>query len=93
MFGTSRSSRTTEVPRVPIQQKYWFPAKRYGWGWSWPTVWQGWASLAVFFGLLGAGALVLLPEHGAGLFVAYSALLCGLLTVVCWLKGEPPHWR
>src|SRR6266702_3273794 len=27
--------------------KYWFPAKRYGYGWGIPTTWQGWLVLAV----------------------------------------------
>jgi hypothetical protein len=24
------------------QHRYWFPAKRYGWGWGIPSTWQGW---------------------------------------------------
>ena len=27
---------------------YWFPAKRYGWGWGLPVRWQGWVVMAVF---------------------------------------------
>jgi hypothetical protein len=27
--------------KVPNDKTYWFPAKRYGWGWGLPTVWQG----------------------------------------------------
>lgn len=75
------------------EQKYWFPSKRYGWGWGLPTVWQGWVVLAVFFGLLLIGAVVLLPRHGQAAFVAYSALLAVGLIGVCWLKGERPSWR
>ena len=29
---------------------YWFPAKRYGYGWGLPHTWQGWI---VFFALSG----------------------------------------
>ena len=72
---------------------YWFPAKRYGWGWGLPTVWQGWAVMAVFAVAVLAGAVVLLPSHGQAAFVAYCALLCALLVAVCWVKGEPPGWR
>ena len=25
--------------------KYWFKAKKYGWGTSWPIAWQGWVSI------------------------------------------------
>ena len=32
--------------------RYWFPAKRYGWGWGFPITWEGWLTLAVFSGWL-----------------------------------------
>jgi len=78
---------------MPGQQTYWFPAKRYGWGWGLPISWQGWVVFAAFFCLLLAGAVMLLPRHGSLLFVAYSAILCAILLATCWLKGEPPRWR
>ena len=27
---------------MQTERKYWFPAKRYGWGWGMPNTWQGW---------------------------------------------------
>lgn len=78
---------------MPSEKTYWFPAKRYGWGWGVPTAWQGWAVLAVFVGLLVAGALRLLPGAGPAPFIAYTALLSAALVGVCWLKGEPTRWR
>ena len=72
---------------------FWFPAKRYGWGWGMPTAWQGWLVLGVFAALLGLGAMVFLPSQRHAAFVAYSALLSLLLLAVCWAKGEPPRWR
>jgi len=74
------------------QPKYWFPAKRYGWGWGPPVAWQGWVVLAVFLALVALGAVVLLPKYGQFLFVGYVVLLCLLLVAVCWLKGERPRW-
>jgi hypothetical protein len=74
-------------------RRYWFPAKRYGWGWGPPTCWQGWAVIAVFVALLIVGALVFLPAGGLESYLAYVTVLCGLLVAVCWLKGEPPRWR
>jgi len=71
---------------------YWFPAKRYGWGWGVPQRWQGWVVLAVFAALIAAGA-AFLPQLGPLLFLAYSAAVCAVLVAVCWLKGEPPSWR
>jgi hypothetical protein len=77
---------------VRERSPYWFPAKRYGWGWGLPTAWQGWVALVIFAGLLGAGAVWFLPSH-APAFVLYTLLLCAALVVVCWLKGEPPAWH
>lgn len=74
-------------------KSYWFPAKRYGWGWGMPTVWQGKLALGLFFVLVGIGAITLLPIHGPAAFVIYCAVLCLVLMLVCWVKGEPPKWR
>lgn len=73
--------------------KYWFPAKRYGWGWGPPRVWQGWVVLAVFFGLLVIGTVTVLPAKGPHVFLVYTAFLCAVLIAVCWIKGERPRWR
>lgn len=78
---------------MPSHPPYWFPAKRYGWGWGLPVAWQGWVVLAVFAVLVAAGALWLLPQYPQWVFVAYAIVLCLLLVAVCWLKGEPPRWR
>ena len=78
---------------MSAEQKYWFPAKRYGWGWGLLSSWQGWAVLATFIGLLAAGSFVLPPDRELDLFLAYVALLSVLLIAVCWLKGEPPRWH
>lgn len=75
------------------QPKYWFPAKRYGWGWGLPTTWQGWVVLLIFFALILACAFFVLPARGLLAFVACTAFLVALLVAVCWLTGEPPRWR
>lgn len=72
---------------------YWFPAKRYGWGWSFPTAWQGWAVIAGYVALIAAGAFAIHPDLRPGLFVAYLILLTVVLIAICWAKGEPPRWR
>ncbi len=73
--------------------KYWFPAKRHGWGWGWPQTWQGRVVLSIFFVLLGAGAALLLPDDRLALFLGYTVFLCCILMSVCYAKGEPPRWR
>ena len=72
---------------------YWFPAKRYGWGWGLPVRWQGWATLSLYFLLLGAVAFRFQPGLHSFTFALLVSLLSLALVVVCWLKGEPPRWR
>jgi hypothetical protein len=78
---------------MPAPQTYWFPAKRYGWGWGIPKCWQGWLVLIAFLVLLGAGPVLFPPGTELSWYLAYVAVLCVLLGGVCWLKGEPPRWR
>ncbi|MGH8461101.1 MAG: hypothetical protein ACRESS_05800 [Stenotrophobium sp.] len=77
----------------PEPKTFWFPAKRYGWGWGPPNCWQGWAVIVLYAALLMAGAAVLLPQRDIPAFIAYTIILSALLTLVCWLKGEKPRWR
>ena len=72
-------------------QKVWFPAKKYGWGWGLPNCWQGWIVLTVYLGLLAGGAF-LVSKH-TELFLAYTAVLSIVLIAICYLKGEKPRWR
>ena len=78
---------------MPPAANYWFPAKRYGWGWGLPITWQGWFVMAIFFALLVAGLFLFPPLSAVVGFLVYVAVLSGLLIGVCWLKGEPPRWR
>jgi hypothetical protein len=78
---------------MPTEPKYWFPAKRYGWGWGVPRTWQGWLVLAAFVLLMVVGALIFPPRAEPRPYLAYVAVLCVLLVAVCWRKGEPPRWR
>ncbi len=71
---------------------YWFPAKRYGWGWGLPAVWQGWV---VLIGSVAASCVAALrwmpwqPER----FVVAVLIIVGITAVICYLTGEPPAWR
>ena len=73
--------------------EYWFPAKRYGWGWGLPRTWQGWLVLLAYLTLVVAGIPVLDGCEGSLAYLAYAALLTAGLVAVCWAKGEPPRWR
>ncbi|HEY8050810.1 MAG TPA: hypothetical protein VIE63_16690 [Ramlibacter sp.] len=79
--------------RASSRPDYWFPAKRYGWGWGFPLVWQGWVVFGAFVLAIGGGVIFVLSPLGPFVFAGYVVALIGLLTIVCWLKGEPPRWR
>lgn len=69
--------------------QYWFPVKESGWGWSAPSVWQGWLVVAVYCVL--AITSISLLRNPIGL--AVSGVLTLILIFICWLKGEPPTRR
>ena len=71
---------------------YWFPAKRYGWGWGVPTVWQGWVVLIVWGFAFAVGLHRFAPQHGLA-FGIFLMTWTASLIVVCYAKGEPPAWR
>lgn len=75
----------TEKPR------YWFPAKRHGWGWGLPCAWQGWIVLGTFLGGVAASSS-LLADRLVLRSVAISAAGLALVSI-CWIKGEPPQGR
>ena len=72
--------------------RYWFPAKRYGWGWGIPATWQGWVVLIGFIVAATAVAIVIAPRSLVWFYVAMAAL-AGVFIAICYAKGEPPRWR
>jgi hypothetical protein len=77
---------------VRDREQYWFPAKRRGWGWGPPTVWQGWAVLGGIFVASLAVGIRLLPQHPVG-FLCFVLVMVLLMLFICSVKGEPPAWR
>ncbi|MET0209768.1 MAG: hypothetical protein ABW220_12055 [Burkholderiaceae bacterium] len=72
---------------------YWFPSKRYGWGWGLPTAWQGWAVLAIVLAAMSGAAIVFPPGERPLAFWALAAVVSAFLVGVCLVKGEPLRWR
>jgi hypothetical protein len=76
---------------VDDQGKYWFRAKRYGYGWGLPCRWQGWAVLIGYAALILARKAII--PRDATATALYVLGLTAALIVICRLKGPPPKWR
>jgi hypothetical protein len=73
---------------------FWFPTKRYGWGWGLPVRWQGWGVLVIYVALVLGGLRFLEGPGRAPLFLIYLLVVTVALTAVIALKGERPvRWR
>jgi len=72
--------------------RYWFPAKRFGWGWGLPATWQGWIVYAAFGAAEFALAKQLMPGDPVRFGLGTLALVA-VLVGICYVKGEPPAWR
>lgn len=72
---------------------YWFPAKRYGWGWGTPICWQGWVVYGTYAALLPLGFFLFPPIEQILGFMLFTQSITLALVLICWLKGEPPRWR
>ncbi len=73
-------------------RKYWFHAKTYGWGWSWPACWQGWLVLLIWLAIVLAGA-TLATQENLWLFIGFVVVMATVLILICYLTGPPPRWR
>lgn len=71
------------------ERRYWFKAKRYGYGWGLPATIEGWVLLIAFL-VLTVAAIAVLP--GAWAAIVIALLACGLVAI-CYATGEPPSWR
>ena len=76
----------------PSKPPYWFPAKRYGWGWGPPQTWQGWVTTIVWFAVT-LGLSPVMVRRGVPHFLLFILGMSLLLMLICHAKGEPPQWR
>ncbi|MFC4310521.1 hypothetical protein ACFPN2_15630 [Steroidobacter flavus] len=75
------------------QPKFWFPAKRYGWGWGLANCWQGGGVQVGYIALLFAGAKIFLPQHRREFWIL-MLVSTAVLIAIHWFKGEKPlAWR
>ena len=78
-------------------KKYWFRAKRYGWGW-YPVTWQGWLVTAIFITLEYLNFLRIdAGSHSASdtmrPFLVETFLMALVFIYIGYKTGEPPRWR
>lgn len=75
-------------------KRYWFPAKKYGWGWDMPHTTEGALVLLGYVVAMVLGSVFLPPIGGQALWWGgYVVLITALLLVICLKTGEPPAWR
>ena len=72
------------------KKKYWFQAKRYGWGWGLPLTWQGWIVFIIYISLIIISS-IFLPKQK--LYILLISIFTIIFIIICWIKGEPPYWR
>ena len=68
----------------------WFAPKAYGIGASFPIVWQGWAMIALPFGIIAAA---LIPLRGHHLATIAAALLLAILSMPIYAAKTKGGWR
>jgi hypothetical protein len=78
-----RGAQVSERSRAPNPPRYWFPAKRYGWGWGLPCAWQGWLVLVGYLGLMVGAARLCPPEKSMMGFAAAVLTLSAGLVAIC----------
>jgi len=77
----------------PENTRYWFPAKTYGWGWGFPSTWEGWLVLLAYLTRVPVAVVLFPPDKNMPGFLASVLGLSGVLIAICFSKGEPPRWR
>jgi hypothetical protein len=79
---------------VQTDKSYWFPAKRYGWGWGPPIRWQGWVATVIWAGALFEGLFLLRhSRYQVASRLGFVVIMSIVLMLICYWKGEPPKWR
>lgn len=79
------------------ENKLWFKAKRFGWGWT-PCSWEGWVVLLLYLNAIVPQFLFIDDNsHSVSDTLINFALpfisLTIFLLIICYLKGERPSWR
>ena len=77
------------------QEKYWFKAKNYGWGWT-PATWQGWVVTLGFIGFIVWSGINLgeqPTDKDVNWFLVKIFVSIVMMVLICLRTGEKPKWR
>jgi hypothetical protein len=81
-------------PAMNDKPAFWFPVKRYGWGWGLPVRWQGWLVFASYAALMYLGIDYFRPRRDLVGLIVYAAILTMAFIAIVVAKGErPAGWR
>ena len=81
----------SKPPETKNESRYWFPAKTHGWGWGFPSRWEGWVVFSIY--LTFCASSVILSGASPAIFVPSTLLATMLFLTIGYWKGEPPRWR
>lgn len=70
------------------EPRFWFPAKKIGWGWGPPVTWQGWVVVALYFAVFVAGISYFAMHRDILGFAIFVAVITSLLITLMFVKGE-----
>ena len=79
------------------QNKLWFRAKMYGWGW-YPISWEGWIITLLYVVSVMQPAISIdkASHSGSDFLINFSIpfiINTIFLLIICYAKGEKPKWR
>lgn len=73
---------------------FWFPAKRFGWGWGLPVRWQGWLVLVLYFASICAGIKYFQPKNDVvGFMIGFASATVIFIAIAAWKGEKPLAWR
>jgi ACR3 family arsenite efflux pump ArsB len=79
------------------QNKLWFKAKRFGWGW-YPCSWEGWVVILLYIVVITIHSVNIEKFATSGTDVVINFVIpliinTVFLIIISYIKGEKPGWR
>ena len=74
------------------KEKYWFKAKRYGYGWT-PVSREGWLVTFIYIGALMYAGFRVERTNDVPSFLMFVCVSTAVLFLIGWKTGERPRWQ